>query len=62
MEDILDDINVRWTHGENYLNKLFEHLNNQSNGIKFIMELESNGNIPFLDVLIYKRYAWILGN
>ena len=51
----VDDTNVLWPYGEQELNKFFEHLNIQSVDIKFTMEVEKNGSIPFLDVLVYKK-------
>ena len=57
----LDDTNVIWPHGENELKKFFEHLNNRSTDIKFTMELEENGSIPFLDVLITRKEDGTLG-
>jgi hypothetical protein len=51
----VDDTNVLWPHGKEELQKFFQHLNNISRGIKFTMELEENGSIPFLDVVINKK-------
>ena len=33
----------------------FQHLNNQSDFIKFTMDFEDNGSLPFLDVLISRN-------
>ena len=46
----------------NELKKFFEHLNNRSADIKFTMELEENGSIPFLDVLITRKEDGTLGH
>ena len=54
--------NVLWPYGEQELNKFFEHLNSQSVDIKFTMEVEKNGSIPFLDVLVYKKPDGSLGH
>ena len=51
----VDDTNVIWTHNKTDIPVFFEHLNKQSKSIKFTMELEENGIIPFLDILISKR-------
>ena len=48
----VDGTNVLWPHGKEELQKFFQHLNNISEEIKFTMELEENGSIPFLDVLV----------
>ena len=58
----VDDTNVLWPYGEQELNKFFEHLNSQSADIKFTMEVEKNGRIPFLDVLVYKKHDGSLGH
>ena len=58
----VDDTNVLWPYGEQELNKFFEHLNSQSVDIKFTMEVEKNGSIPFLDVLVYKKTDGYLGH
>jgi hypothetical protein len=51
----IDDTNVLWPHGKDELDKFFQHLNDISKDIKFTMELEENGSIPFLDVLIKRK-------
>jgi hypothetical protein len=51
----VDDTHVIWPHGRDSLTGFLEHLNNQSESIKFTMELEENKSIPFLDVLITKK-------
>jgi hypothetical protein len=51
----VDDTNVLWPHGKDELEKFFQHLNDISKDIKFTMELEENGIIPFLDVLIKRK-------
>jgi len=51
----LDNTCVIWHHGTDKLDLFFAHLNNQSKSIKFTMEKEVNGLLPFLDVLISKK-------
>jgi len=46
---------LSWSHGRESLHKFLEHLNNQLEHIKFTMEVEENGSLPFLDVLTMKR-------
>ena len=58
----VDDTNVLWPYGEQELNIFFEHLNSQSIDIKFTMQVEKNGSIPFLDVLVYKKLNGSLGH
>ena len=48
----VDDTNVIWSHGQEKLDRFFNHLNCQSSAIKFTMEKEVNGCLPFLDILI----------
>jgi hypothetical protein len=58
----VDDTNVLWPHGKDELEKFFQHLNDISKDIKFTMELEENGTIPFLDVLIKRKEDDSLGH
>ena len=51
----VDDTNVIWSHGLKELDLFFNHLNCQSSAIKFTMEKEDNGCLPFLDILISKN-------
>ena len=58
----VDDTNVIWPHGETKLGKFLTHLNSISPNIKFTMELEENGSIPFLDVLLTRKEDGTLGH
>lgn len=51
----VEDTNVIWSHGQEELDVFFNHLNCQSSAIKFTMEKEVDGCIPFLDILISKN-------
>ena len=51
----VDDTFVIWPHGEDELDTFHNHLNNQHPSIQFTMEKESNGRIPFLDVLVERK-------
>jgi len=51
----VNDTFVIWSHDKEELELLFLHLNNQFSSIKFTMEFESNGNLPFLDVLLSRN-------
>lgn len=48
----VDSILIIWPHGTHTLHRLLEYLNNQQNGIKFTMEIESNSSFPFFDILL----------
>lgn len=48
----VDDTFVIWPHGKTALGEFLNHLNNQHDRIKFTMEIEENGKLPFLDVLV----------
>lgn len=48
----VDDTCVIRSHGKEELELFSLNLNNQSSSIKFIVEFESNGILPFLDVLL----------
>ena len=58
----VDDTNVIWPHGDLELGKFLTHLNNISPNIMFTMELEENGSIRFLDVLINRKEDGTLGH
>ena len=51
----VDDTGVVWSHGHDELDLFFSHLNGQSSAIKFTIEKEAKGCLPFLDVLISKN-------
>lgn len=51
----VNDTFVDWQYGRDSLDSFLSHLNNQSESIKFIMEIEVNGSLPFLDGLISKK-------
>jgi len=51
----VDDMFVVWSHGIAALNSFLDHLNNISPHIQFTMELEKDGSLPFLDVLVSRK-------
>ena len=51
----VDDIFPIWEHGREALEKLLSHLNSHRDSIKFSMEAEMNGCLPFLVVTIHKE-------
>jgi hypothetical protein len=58
----VDDTFVVWQHGLDSLHEFLNHLNSLHPRIKFTMELESNGKLPFLDVLVTKKESGSLGH
>ena len=58
----VDDTFVIWPHGEHELENFLRHLNNQHDSIKFTMEVEKDGVLPFLDVLVTKKPNGKLGH
>jgi hypothetical protein len=48
----IDDIFFIWPEFECSISEFHVHLNNQDRNIKFTVELENNGKIPFLDVIV----------
>jgi len=50
----VDDILI-WRHGRAELRKFLIFLNNQHSNIHFTMDIEENGKLLFLDVLISKK-------
>jgi hypothetical protein len=57
----MDDTFVVWPHGEEELHDFLNHLNNIRPNIKFLMEVEQNQSLPFLDVLVSRRPDSSLG-
>jgi len=56
------DTFVIWRHGRAELCKFLIFLNNQHPNIRFIMDIEENKKLPFLDVLITKKADNTLGH
>ena len=50
----VDDTFVIWPHGRDSLTLFHEHINRLRDPIKFTMEIEDEGRIPFLDVLVQR--------
>ena len=50
----VDDMFVVWSHGDNELQIFLQHLNSLHPSIKFMMELEKDKKLLFLDVLVKK--------
>ena len=57
----VDDVLAKLSHGMERLEEFLKHLNNLSQHIKFTMEIEDEGIIPFLDVLFSKQRNEKLG-
>ncbi|CAK9810876.1 hypothetical protein ANTPLA_LOCUS6713 [Anthophora plagiata] len=58
----VDDTFIVWTHGHNTLPTFLNFLNSLHPKIQFTMETETNGQLPFLDVLITKKQDGSLGH
>ena len=54
-KQFVDDTFINWSHGQEELKAFHQHLNNQFDSIKFTMETENEGSLPFLDVLISRN-------
>lgn len=50
----VDDTFVIWGHGEKLLKDFLLHINSLRPSIQFTMELEQDGRLPFLDVLVIR--------
>ena len=50
----VDDIFIIWPHNVMELDNFLDYVNNAEPTIKFTLEIESNNQLPFLDVLIEK--------
>jgi hypothetical protein len=54
----IDDIFFVWPHSECDISEFYDaHLNIQDNSTEFTVELEKDGKIPFLDVLVSRMYC-----
>ena len=51
----VDDVFAIWPHGRQNLSIFLNHLNSIHENIKFTVEVEENGIIPFLDVLLERK-------
>ncbi|KAM3823585.1 uncharacterized protein M6D78_018813 [Vipera latastei] len=58
----VDDTFVIWPHGKEKLDDFLIHLNSLHPKIQFTMETEANNQLPFLDVLVYKKSNGSLGH
>ncbi|XP_075923264.1 uncharacterized protein LOC142924610 [Petromyzon marinus] len=52
----VDDTFVIWPHGQPALDQFRDHINSIHPAIRFSMEVEKDGKLPFLDVLIKRRH------
>ena len=50
----VDDTFSLWPHGPEELSLFLKHINNIRLSIQFTMEVEDDGKIPFLDVLVVR--------
>lgn len=51
----VDDTLIIWPHGLSALLIFMTFLNEHYKQIHFTMELEQNGTLPFLDILLFKQ-------
>lgn len=58
----VDDTFVIWSHGVDKLKTFLEYLNNIHPSIQFTMEVEVQGQLPFLDILVIKKPNGALGH
>ena len=52
----VDDTFVIWPHGQHNLDNFLSHLNSRAPSIEFTMEVEKDGELPFLDVLVRRQH------
>jgi hypothetical protein len=58
----VDDTFIVWPHGVETLKDFLAHMNSQHPNIVFTMEMESDGRLPFLDVLVQRKADGQLGH
>lgn len=49
------DTFIIWPHGRTAVQGFYAHINSQHRNIKFTMEVEENGKMPFLDVAVIRK-------
>jgi hypothetical protein len=58
----VDDTFVIWPHGQTKLLEFLDHINGLHKNIRFTIEIEQDGHLPFLDIDIYRRADGTLGH
>lgn len=58
----VDGTFIAWPHGHEMLGEFLAFMNSLHGNIKFTMEMENNGMLPFLDVLVYRKQDICLGH
>ncbi|XP_069673690.1 uncharacterized protein [Periplaneta americana] len=58
----VDNTFVIWPHGQDTLPDFIRHINSLRPQIQFTMEVETNGKLPFLDILISRNNNGSLGH
>jgi hypothetical protein len=53
---------VVWPHGPEKLEGFLDHLNGLHRNIKFTIDMEKDGHVPFLDIDTYRRSDSSLGD
>ena len=51
----MDDVISVWNYGKSELKSFLEHLNTYDINLQFTLETETDGKIPYLDVLIIRN-------
>jgi hypothetical protein len=57
----VDDTFVAWLHGKEELQNFLQHPNSIHPNIKFMMEMEHDKSLPFLDVRVSRKPEGSLG-
>ena len=58
----VDDVYSNWPHGEEALKEFIDHLNKQSDSMKFTTEREEKRCVPFLNILTIRKQDDSLGH
>lgn len=58
----VDDVWAVWPHGAETLGVFLQHLNSIHENIRFTMEMEVDGSLPFLDVMTTRKPDGTLGH
>jgi hypothetical protein len=58
----VDNTFVIWPHGQDKQREFLDYLNGLHNNIKFTMEIEEEGHLPFLDIDTYRKTNGSIGH
>jgi len=52
-----DHVFGKWSDGKDKLKELLTHMNSLSNHVKLAIEVEKDRQLPFIEILLFKKYG-----